>query len=280
MANSHPNGPEPKSRRDYSAPALERGFDILELLAAVSGGMTITEIAQGLSRSISEVFRVIVVMERRGWLNKDAQGDRYRISYRMLDVAYRGTPAQSLANVAAPVMAELAGTTNQSCHLVIRAETRGLVIHRQEHAGPASFAMRVGAIIDLVTSCSGHVLLAFETEPRLAGVIAAMPETSRAAAAGLTARLAMVRDRGFEMQPSARTAGVTDISVPVFGFGGGIAAALTVPYLIMIDGSQTTDLNETRALLVTAGERISGYFAASVTADRPGSSERQPSAKA
>jgi len=253
-----------KTKRGYAAPAIERGFDILELLASSAGELTLSEIAQGLDRSLSEVFRIIVVMERRGWLHKNVQSDRYSISYRMLEVAYRGTPAQALANVASPIMQELATATNQSCHLVIRTEGRGLVIQRQENGGPAGFAMRTGAIIDIVTSCSGHVLLAFESEARRRAAIAGLDEPARIAAENLVLRLAMVRDRGYEMQPSARTAGVTDVSVPIFGFGGSVAAALTVPYLAMIDGSQTTDLNQTRLLLTEAGQRISSFFGTSI----------------
>ncbi len=257
--------PPTKSRTTYAAPALERGFDILELLATVPAGLTITEIAQRLGRSMSEVFRVTIVMERRGWLRKDAGSDRYSVSYWMLDVAYRATPAQSLATVAAPIMQSLASATNQSCHLVVRAEARGLVIQRNENLGPAGFAMRAGAVIDLVTSCSGHVLLAFADEAQRDTVLAALPTRSVAAYRALSPHLATVRERGYEMSPSARASGVTDISVPIFGFGGVIAAALTIPYLEMIDGSQLTDVDQTREMLMTAGEAISTGLGASAT---------------
>lgn len=260
--------PVSKSRTTYAAPALERGFDILELLATVPAGLTITEIAQQLGRSMSEVFRVTIVMERRGWLRKDAQSDRYSVSYWMLDVAYRATPAQSLATVAAPIMQSLASATNQSCHLVVRAEARGLVIQRNENIGPAGFAMRAGAVIDLVTSCSGHVLMAFADDTQRAAVVAALPARSAAAFRALAPHLATVRQRGYEMSPSARASGVTDISVPIFGFGGVIAAALTVPYLEMIDGSQLTDVDQTREMLMAAGEAISNMLGAATTPER------------
>lgn len=251
-----------KSRNSYAAPALERGFDILELLATMPGGLTISEIAQHLGRSMSEVFRVTIVMERRGWLRKSAQSDHYSVSYWMLDVAYRATPAQSLATVAAPVMQSLAAATNQSCHLVVRAEGRGLVVQRKENLGPAGFAMRAGAVIDLVTSCSGHVLLAFADDAQRDAIIAAQPPEAVAALRRLAPQLEVVRARGYEMSASARAAGVTDISVPIFEFGGAITAALTIPYLAMIDGSQRTDLDQTRAMLVAAGESISDMLGA------------------
>lgn len=243
--------------RVYTAPALEKGIDILELLAEQPEGLTITEMAQRLGRSISEIFRVIVVMERRRWLRKDPASDRYSVTYRMLDVAFRATPAQSLSHVAAPVMHALAIATNQSCHLVVRGEEFGLVVQRQENIGAVGFGMRLGATIDLVTSCSGHVLLAFTAEARREAIVAALTAHDTAIRDQLLQRLEVVRVQGYEMQPSARTAGVTDISYPVFGFDGHVAAALTIPFLVMIDGSQRTTIEETRLLLRDAATRIS-----------------------
>ncbi|WJM25307.1 IclR family transcriptional regulator [Novosphingobium resinovorum] len=244
------------SKRAYSAPALEKGIQILELFAAEPRGLTISEIAQKLGRSISEVFRIIIVMERLGWLAKDPVNDRYTVTYRVLDVAFRATPAQTLSNVAAPVMYELSSATNQSCHLVVETGGRATVIHRQENMGPVGFGIRLGTVVDLVTSCSGHVLLAFAAQDRRAKVICslgiALDFQTR-----LEQRLDAVRLQGYEMQPSARTAGVTDISFPVFGFDGHVCAALTVPFLVTIDGSQKTGLEETREVLGRAALDIS-----------------------
>lgn len=242
--------------KDYAAPALEKGFDVIELLATVQTGLTISEIAQRLGRSISEIFRIIIVMERRGWLHKDAESDRYRVTYKLLDIAYRATPAHALAVVAVPVMHDLAHSANQSCHLVVRADSQGMVIQRQENSGPVGFGMRLGAVIDLAASCSGHVLLAFVDDDRIDAIIEALPPSS-ITAERLRERLRVVRDQGYELQPSARTAGVTDISYPVFGFDRRIVAALTVPFLATIDGSQTASVDQTRLLLRDAAERIS-----------------------
>src|SRR6478736_2314687 len=94
-------------RLDYTAPALEKGIDIVELLAGEQSGLTISEIAFRLERSLSEIFRIAVVMERRQWLQKDPESARYSVTYRMLELAHRGTPAQAMSLAAAPVMSQL-----------------------------------------------------------------------------------------------------------------------------------------------------------------------------
>src|SRR5437764_10559179 len=103
----------PATKILYTAPALEKGFDIIELLVSAPEGLTSSEIAQRLNRSVSEIFRMLVVMERRHWLNKDADNDRYSVSYHVVETALRSTPAQALGASAVPAMYELANATVQ-----------------------------------------------------------------------------------------------------------------------------------------------------------------------
>ena len=83
--------PARRMGRGYSAPALEKGMDIIELLADAESGLSVTEISQRLKRRMSELFRIIVVMERRRWLQKDPETSRYSVTYHVLKLAHRGT---------------------------------------------------------------------------------------------------------------------------------------------------------------------------------------------
>jgi DNA-binding IclR family transcriptional regulator len=249
---------EPKPLKNtYSAPALEKGFDVLELLADNPGGLTLTEIAVGLNRSINELFRLAVVMERRGYLRKVPESDRYRVTYRVLDLAYRATPVQDLTHVAAPVMYDLAHAVLQSCHLVVPAEGRGLVVLRQENPGPTGFSVRLGAPIDLFRSCSGNVLLAFTDSERLPALLGARGDEAKKMLKTVGPVLAEIHARGFEQRGSPMTQGVVDISYPVFGFDGRLAAALTIPFLERIDGSQPVAMDATAAMLAEAANAVS-----------------------
>ena len=170
-------------RPAYSAPALEKGIDVLELLGTEPSGLSIGEMAARMGRSISELFRVVVVLDRRGWLRKDVASDRYRVTYNLLEVAHRATPAQELTHVAAPLMHALAALVEQSCHMVVLNEApagaSGLIVLRQESPGQTGFAVRLGTSIDLISSCSGHVLLAFASEAKRAELLKAAARRAR-----------------------------------------------------------------------------------------------------
>jgi DNA-binding IclR family transcriptional regulator len=246
----------------YAAPALDKAFDIIELLADRPRGALVSEMAAELNRSIGELFRIVIVMEKRGFLEKSQDDDRYTVAYKILDLAYRATPAQDLTRAAAPQMEALARAVEQSCHLVVPNGGSGLVVARQENPGVRGFALRLGAPIDLIRSCSGHVLLAFSRPDRTDRMLE-LAQRSRDAQvdrAKIEKTLAKVRERGFDMMASPITHGVTDISYPVFGFHGDVMAALTIPFLELIDGSQKVGMEETRRQLQGTAQRISSLL--------------------
>jgi len=253
---SRPRKPAPS--RGYAAPALEKGMDIIELLADSESGLSVSEISLRLKRRMSELFRIIVVMERRGWLQKDPETSRYSVTYHVLKLAHRGTPTQTLTSAAAPVMQDLSTRINQSCHLVVRSGTQGLVILRQENQlRHANLSVRLGAVIDLVTSCSGMILLSHMEPAERWRLLQSIPTPRGLSKAKLDVELERVRKRGFEIHRSPITAGVTDLSYPVRGFDDQVVAALTIPYLHTLDNSLPASVEQTRRLLEEATRRIS-----------------------
>ena len=243
----------------YAAPALEKAFEIIELLADYPDGALISEMAAKLGRTVGELFRIVVVMERLGYLRKSARTDRYTVTYKLLDMAYRATPAQNLVRAALPEMQGLALAAGQSCHLVVANGGHGLVVACEQQPGTSGFSLRVGARIDILNSCSGQVILAFSPPQRAEQIIATAEDERKAPVdrAWLADRLAVIRAEGHDSRKSPVTQGVTDVSFPVFGFDGRVVAALTIPFLELIDGSQKVDLPAARDLLRYSVARVS-----------------------
>jgi DNA-binding IclR family transcriptional regulator len=245
------------SKSKYAVPALDKAFDVIELLARTPGGATMNEIATRLGRSMGELFRTVIVMENRGLLQKSPETDRYTVAYKLLELALKATPAQDLIRAAAPVMQALAAEIGQSCHLVVPDGGEGLVVFREQTPGTRGFAVRVGTTIALPGSCSGHVILAFSDDQQRDSLLAQGRQLARTDATRLASRLAEVRKKGFEQCPSPITRGVTDISCPILDFYGNLMAALTVPFLELLDGSQKIGIDGARKHLQNAAQAIS-----------------------
>src|SRR3546814_17097705 len=95
------------ARTTYSAPALEKGLEIIELLAAERRPMSTRAIAERLGRSKGEIFRVVFVLVERGYLRRDAVSDELTLSNRLFELGMRKPRARELIEVAVPAMEAL-----------------------------------------------------------------------------------------------------------------------------------------------------------------------------
>ena len=59
----------PKREKRYSAPALEKGLEIIELLARTPDGLGLTDISEHLGRTKTELFRMLCVLHDAGYLD-------------------------------------------------------------------------------------------------------------------------------------------------------------------------------------------------------------------
>ena len=71
----------------YSAPALSKGLDILELLATQSAGMKKSDIAKSLNRSVSEIFRMLAVLVERNYVSVDEASEHYSLTLKNFEIS-------------------------------------------------------------------------------------------------------------------------------------------------------------------------------------------------
>jgi len=209
------------SVRRYSAPALEKGIDVIELLSAERDPISLSAIAQALARSKSEIFRVLHVLEARGYIERAAPSDRYRLTNRMFLTGLRRAPVADLLDVAYPEMRRLSAAIRQSCHVSVLSGERMITVARVEGPGEVNFLLRIGYGVAVPLSASGRVYLALLPAAERARWIAGHK--------GLDRRLATIARRGYELAPSPVVAGVTDVSFPIRDADGSVIACLAAP---------------------------------------------------
>ena len=215
----------------YTAPALEKGLDILEHLSRSETGLTQAEIARALGRSVSEIFRMLVVLQDRGYLALDMGTDRYVLTTLMFEIAHRTPLIRRLTSAAAPLMRDLAQRINQSVHLAILAEESVLIVGQVDPPARHVMSVRLGTRVDLWRASSGRVMMALQTEDALTAMLARTPLPEGMTEAQLRRDLAAIRSRGHEIVDSFVVKGVVNISAPIIDHTGLAVAALTVPHI-------------------------------------------------
>jgi DNA-binding IclR family transcriptional regulator len=141
-----------------SAPALEKGLDILELVVAVGESLTLTQIAVRCGRSVSEIQRMVQVLQKRGYLSRTDAGS-YQPGLKLYQLGRFRHPFRQLQSVAEPIMAELAHQLGHSIHLSVEDKGEMLILSEVTGSGTAAVTLQVGSRHPLRETLSGRILL-------------------------------------------------------------------------------------------------------------------------
>lgn len=259
------NNPQKKDK--YSAPALSKGLDILEFLAKEAQAQKKTDIARALDRSISEIFRMLVVLEQREYVVFDAHTERYSLTTKLFEISHQHPPIRRLSSIAGEAMHRLAQRINQSAHLLILSDRHVLVIAQVDSPGNNVTSVRLGARIPLFQTASGAVLTAnFEYEDRLS-LENELKSATRTQRKIYRDNCTMVLNKGYCECPSLVIEGVLNVSVPVHDHSGETIAALTIPYIKRLNDPNAVTRTEARKALIETGNEISKLLGASVADD-------------
>jgi DNA-binding IclR family transcriptional regulator len=245
-----------EAKRYYSTPALDKGLDILELFAGTPEGLNVSEVARRLDRTVSEIFRMLLCLEQRGYLSQSANKDRYHLTLRLFRLAQEHPPTKRMVTEALPIMHWLAHELRQSCHLGVLDGGHVVILAQVDSPESTGFYVKVGSKVNLMHAATGHVILAHQTQDaRERAIQEWTQETKKKRPTDLEAHLAKIRKLGHERRASYEVKGVLNISFPILGAHGNAVAGLTIPYVKRIEDTMTID--KVIASLRTASRQIS-----------------------
>ncbi|QKX19032.1 IclR family transcriptional regulator [Microbulbifer sp. YPW1] len=220
----------------YAVPALDKALEILEFLAAESLPLSQSDIALGIGRTNSEIYRVLVGLESRGYILRDEVSGKYRMSLKLLELTRTLSPVSQLRFAAQPEMEALAARLGQSCHLSVIHQGQLMVVLQVASPGPVSLSFNEGTLFPLLQTVSGRLLLANCESGRRQRVLDDLAEATDRPA--LEQNLNRIREIGFEVRPSELTDGVTDCAALVGKPDGATIAALAVSSLTSVVGKK------------------------------------------
>jgi DNA-binding IclR family transcriptional regulator len=243
--------------RSYSAPALEKGLDILETLCRSERPLSQKEIAQQLGRSVGEIYRMIACLVDRSYVTL-VDENTYGITTKLFELAHINPPTHRLLFEATPIMQRLASELDQSCHLTVYGQGKQIVLSKVDTPSGMGFSVRAGAELDVLISASGRVLLAFQdAETRKLRIEESLQRRPQQADPQIDSILDSIRMAGYESIPSVQVRGLYAVAFPILDMQGHAIAALTVPYAERIDQSQRKSIPEVTQTLGLAARTLS-----------------------
>jgi DNA-binding IclR family transcriptional regulator len=223
--------PKRRAKPSYSAPALEKGLEILELLASTQASMSNRAIAERLGRSKGEIFRMVFVLVARGYLQRDAVTEELTLSNKLFELGIRTPRPRQLAEVAVPAMERLSERTGQSAHLVVVNKGDTVVIATTAGSADVSFSLQLGYRRPALLSTSGQVVIAFQSDVARNRLIQEGAALAKEKIRALVRRLDAIVRQGHLVAESHDVVGVTDIAAPILDRHDHAIASIVVPYL-------------------------------------------------
>jgi DNA-binding IclR family transcriptional regulator len=239
----------------YSAPALDKGLDILEVLCKSENGLTQQEIATQLGRKLGEIYRMLNCLVQRNYVAN--HGNVYTISSKLFQLSHFHPPTYRLLTEALPIMEELSRAVSYPCDLRVYNNGFQTVVAAIQPPNGLGFMIRVGSEIEVAPSASGMILLAYQdpviTEIRIRESLLNKSATEIEA---FKNSLTEVVSKGFASIKSKQFAGLHAISFPILDINGSAIAAMTVPMLARIDGTNQFTHEEVAVLLKKSAENL------------------------
>lgn len=217
----------------YNVRAVERAIQILLSFDDSHPERGVTEIAQATGLHKATVHRIIMTLLQNGLLERTAEGEKFRLGVRMVDLGLRALRHLDLRRVARPYMEQLVNRFGETCDLGIfdQGQVLSLEVVYGDHA--LIVATRVGTHLPIYCTASGRVFLAFLppeiVEPLLTVPMKACTEKTITCVDRLREELEATRQRGYAVDDEEFEPGIRAVAVPVRDVFGNVVATLAIP---------------------------------------------------
>ncbi|MGC8720405.1 MAG: IclR family transcriptional regulator [Thermodesulforhabdaceae bacterium] len=213
--------------------SLEKALRILKAFSLEKAEWGIRDLAAHLGFSPATVQRLVQTLKNHGFLDQDELTKRYRLGpvyFRFVEILQSQYP---ILKEALPLMRVLCSETGETTHLNVIDGRERLCIYSIESPQRLKASMPVGNRSPLYAGASSKCLLAFSPREFIESYLSSVVLTPLTADTitdmqRLREELSRIRSRGFATSTGERTQGLCSISVPVFGYGASLIAALSL----------------------------------------------------
>ena len=216
-----------------SVTALRRGLSILDAFSDGQTGLGVNEIARKVDVHKSTVSRLCATLEAAGYLERDADTNRFSLGARLYQLAGAPHVDADLRRTARPVLQELVNTCGETASLAVVQGDDVVVIDVVDGVSFVRMRTEVGMRAHLSASAAAKAILAWMPEADRLKMVSDWP-TVKLTPDTLTnvddflAQLEDIRERGYSTDMEELEVGLRCVGAPVRDRTGAVVAAISV----------------------------------------------------
>ncbi|MBW1696116.1 MAG: IclR family transcriptional regulator [Deltaproteobacteria bacterium] len=202
----------------YQAPAVQRAFRVLKLVADSDHDLGITEIAKRLGFNKSTTHGLIQGLLKAGALEQSPYQKTFFLGPAVVDLALRSWNYLRIKEQSQPILDELRDRIGETVFLGVLTRSRGIIITTADSLKPLKISAPPGTTIPLLAGAVGKVFLA-GLKPELAEEIIRQRGlrsfTSRSIVSEkqYLEELVKVREKGYALDDEEYMPGVRAVAV-------------------------------------------------------------------
>lgn len=218
----------------YSIDVLDVALDVIEELA-YSGKETKrpSEIATKLGINRTRVYRILRSLSERGYVDMDASGQGYTLGLKFLEIGTKIREQIDLRLLARPILLQLAQTTGDVAHLLVRYRQEAICIDFFQGENRLQVSGILGHTFPLHIGASPKILLAYLPREKQLTILdntqlVQFTPNTITDRDRLLVRLDQIRTQGYEVDEEDYEIGTVGVGAPIFDHSGEIVAGVTV----------------------------------------------------
>jgi DNA-binding IclR family transcriptional regulator len=166
------------------------------------------------------MYRHLASLRQLGLIEQDSQTEKYRLGAKLVIYGQAASEQFDLRAIADPYLTRLRDATGQSAMVSVATNGAALVVASADSLSNICISVKPGNRVMAHCSAQGRVILAFSdatTEARLLkGDLPSYTQHSLVSPEAIAQRLALIRERLWDVADSEVTLGISALAAPIF----------------------------------------------------------------
>lgn len=145
----------------YHIPNLKRALEVFELLAEEPQGMGMSEISRTTGYSKNSIFRIICTLEDCGYVIKNTEGRKFRISRKLAALGYASFGDYNIVEKSMDVLRALRDEIGETAMLGTLLDSGTVLVEQAPGRFQFKFLGEVGMVCPLHTAAPSKAILAY-----------------------------------------------------------------------------------------------------------------------
>lgn len=212
------------AEKRQSVQSINRILDILETLSSVPQGMNLSDLAEATHLHVSTAHRLVMALADRGYVRKDSNSNKYRLTLRLFQISQRVSTVLELLPVSEGYLEDLANFSHEAVHLAERNGSEVVYLYKFE---PFQHLVNMGSYVGrynpMYCTGVGKSIMAYLPRKEVEDIwndtdICQYTSNTITCLEDMYSELDRTRERGFAYDNEEHEEGIRCIATPIFNW--------------------------------------------------------------